>query len=94
MRNGSHRSPWHGLLLTAGVGIVAASLFTGGASHYSAAHPSTDAPRSHAVRLRLADAHSDACLWNRTQCLKGCDGASSCSNQCQVNYDNCMRQGQ
>jgi len=94
MQNGSHRSPWRGLLLTAGVAIVAAGLFTGNASHYSAAHPSTDAPRSQAAGLRLADGHSDACKWNYDNCMKGCDGATQCSNQCRVNYDKCMQQGQ
>lgn len=39
-----------------------------------------------------ADTHSDVCLANYRQCLKGCDGATSCSNQCKVNYDNCMKQ--
>jgi hypothetical protein len=40
----------------------------------------------------FTDAHSDACLANYKQCIKGCDGATSCSNQCKTNYDNCMRQ--
>jgi len=43
--------------------------------------------------IRLADTHSDACLWNYNNCLKGCDGAASCSSQCKVNYDGCLRQG-
>ena len=38
------------------------------------------------------DAHADACKWNRDNCLKGCDGATSCSNQCWVNYNKCMDQ--
>ncbi len=44
-------------------------------------------------RLILADGHSDQCLANYKQCMKGCDGATSCSNQCQVNYDQCLKQG-
>ena len=40
----------------------------------------------------LTDGHSDQCLANYNQCMKGCDGATSCSNQCKTNYDNCMRQ--
>jgi hypothetical protein len=36
--------------------------------------------------------HSDACLANYNQCIKGCDGATSCSKQCKTNYDNCMKQ--
>jgi hypothetical protein len=39
-----------------------------------------------------ADGHSDQCLANYNQCMKGCDGATSCSKQCKVNYDNCMKQ--
>ena len=40
----------------------------------------------------LTDGHSDQCLANYNQCMKGCDGATSCSDQCKTNYDNCMRQ--
>ena len=40
----------------------------------------------------MPDAHADACAHNRDVCLKGCDGATSCSNQCWTNYNNCMRQ--
>ncbi len=42
---------------------------------------------------RLADTHADVCLANEQQCLKACDGATSCSNQCEVNYQGCMSQG-
>ena len=38
------------------------------------------------------DGHADLCLANYNQCMKGCDGATSCSNQCKVNYDACMKQ--
>lgn len=41
-----------------------------------------------------ADTHADQCMANYKQCMKGCDGATSCSNQCQINYDNCMKQNQ
>ena len=40
--------------------------------------------------LGMTDAHADACKLNRDNCLKGCDGATSCSNQCVTNYDKCM----
>jgi hypothetical protein len=30
------------------------------------------------------------CQSNLTQCLNGCDGATSCSAQCQTNYCQCM----
>jgi hypothetical protein len=43
---------------------------------------------------RLADAHTDACVYNYNQCMNGCGGASGCEGQCQANYDGCMSQGQ
>jgi hypothetical protein len=43
---------------------------------------------------RLADAHTDACVYNYNQCMDGCGGASGCEGQCQANYDGCMSQGQ
>lgn len=48
----------------------------------------------HALKfLKLAQTHADICMQNRQQCLSGCDGAESCSNQCEVNYQGCMDQG-
>ena len=41
-----------------------------------------------------AQSHADICQANYDQCIKGCDGATSCSNQCQVNKDGCNNQGQ
>jgi hypothetical protein len=55
------------------------------------------APARHAIPRaysRIVDAHADVCLANEQQCLQGCAGATSCSNQCQVNYQACMAQGQ
>jgi hypothetical protein len=49
-----------------------------------------DAESSHMIGM--TDAHADACAHNRDVCLKGCDGATSCSNQCWTNYNNCMKQ--
>jgi len=43
---------------------------------------------------RLADAHSDACDYNYSECMNGCGGASGCEGQCQTNYEGCMSQGQ
>ena len=43
---------------------------------------------------RLADAHTDACVYNYNQCMDGCGGASGCEVQCQANYDGCIEQGQ
>jgi|ERR1039458_1838821 hypothetical protein len=40
--------------------------------------------------IGMTDGHADACKWNRDNCLKGCDGATSCSNQCWTNYNKCM----
>jgi hypothetical protein len=31
------------------------------------------------------------CKANYDQCMKGCDGAAQCSNQCMVNYNGCLR---
>jgi hypothetical protein len=30
------------------------------------------------------------CKANCDQCMKGCDGAAQCSNQCAVNYNGCL----
>ena len=43
--------------------------------------------------LKLAQTHADICLENEQQCLQGCDGAQSCSDQCGTNYEGCMNQG-
>jgi hypothetical protein len=43
---------------------------------------------------QLADQHADNCKANYDQCMKGCNGATSCSNQCQTNYNGCMQNGQ
>ena len=39
----------------------------------------------------MADGHDQLCKDNYNRCMKGCDGATSCSNQCQTNYNNCMK---
>jgi hypothetical protein len=44
--------------------------------------------------IRLADGHADICKANEDTCLQGCDGATSCSDQCRKNYDGCMGQNQ
>lgn len=41
-----------------------------------------------------AQSHADICQANYLQCINGCAGAQSCSNQCQVNKDQCNSQGQ
>jgi hypothetical protein len=43
--------------------------------------------------LNLAQSHADICQANLNNCLQGCAGATSCSNQCQVNYQGCMASG-
>jgi hypothetical protein len=40
---------------------------------------------------KLADQHADNCKWNYDQCVQGCAGATSCTNQCQTNYNGCMQ---
>ena len=66
-----------------------------GSSAYTHSDPSAaHAPLAveHGV-VRLAQTHADICLDNETQCLQGCDGAQSCSAQCEANYQGCMNQG-
>ena len=41
-----------------------------------------------------AQSHADICQANYNQCINGCGGAQSCSNQCQTNKDQCNSQGQ
>lgn len=43
---------------------------------------------------QLADQHADNCKANYDQCMKACDGMTSCSNQCTTNYNGCMQNGQ
>ena len=31
------------------------------------------------------------CQANYNQCMRGCGGAQSCSNQCMTNYNGCLR---
>lgn len=40
--------------------------------------------------LRFAGSPA-VCKANYDQCMKGCDGAAQCSNQCMVNYNGCLR---
>jgi len=49
------------------------------------------APRNRLSPTRLA-ANQAACQYNYNQCMRGCGGMASCSNQCAVNYQGCMRQ--
>jgi len=37
-----------------------------------------------------AGGNAQACLDNYNQCLKGCDGATQCSNACKDNYNRCL----
>jgi len=38
--------------------------------------------------------HTDICVANRAQCLRGCDGMAQCSNACEINYQGCLRAGE
>ncbi|MHB8254726.1 MAG: hypothetical protein ACYDEV_13745 [Acidiferrobacter sp.] len=38
--------------------------------------------------------HTDICVANRDQCLRGCDGMAQCSNTCEINYQGCLRAGE
>jgi hypothetical protein len=51
-----------------------------------------DFPARSSLHVMAADTHADQCIANYNQCMKGCDGAASCSKQCKVNYDKCMDQ--
>ena len=37
-----------------------------------------------------AQSHDQICLDNYNRCVKACDGATGCTNQCKANYDGCM----
>ena len=54
---------------------------------------SAEAPRRETPLILAQTTHAQLCQANLDQCLKGCDGAESCSRQCRVNYDGCMAQG-
>jgi len=51
------------------------------------------APLTAQIKIRpLVLAGSPAvCKANYDQCMKGCDGAAQCGNQCMVNYNGCLR---
>jgi hypothetical protein len=47
--------------------------------------------QNHQNRRPLIVAGSpEVCLSNYNQCMRGCDGMQSCSNQCQRNYQGCL----
>jgi hypothetical protein len=49
-------------------------------------------PTQHNGRpMIVAGGNAALCKANYDQCIKGCDGMASCSNQCTTNYNNCMR---
>jgi hypothetical protein len=41
--------------------------------------------------LILAGGYAALCKANYDQCIKGCDGIASCSNQCATNYSKCLQ---
>jgi hypothetical protein len=43
------------------------------------------------MRSMLLAGSPAICKANYDQCMKGCDGAAQCSNQCMVNYNGCLR---
>jgi hypothetical protein len=38
----------------------------------------------------VAQTHDQICKANYDNCIRACDGATSCSNQCLVNYNGCL----
>jgi hypothetical protein len=88
------------------IGMVAAiglTIATGAAALAYEPAPTISAPQTaltpqtlvtmHHMR-KLADAHADICKQNLDSCTNGCGGATSCTNQCQTNYNGCMQNGQ
>jgi hypothetical protein len=41
--------------------------------------------------LILAGGNAALCKANYDQCIKGCAGMASCSNQCTTNYNKCIQ---
>ncbi|HUW79614.1 MAG TPA: hypothetical protein VMV54_01820 [Acidocella sp.] len=92
-------------ICTIAFAIAASAIFIGGQLSYGHAEQIIGKSSSGAVSrmnrtlehqrpaVRLAETHADICLSNEKQCLKGCDGATSCSKQCVANYDGCMKEG-
>ncbi|MDE2163347.1 MAG: hypothetical protein KGJ53_09305 [Alphaproteobacteria bacterium] len=92
-------------ICTIAVAIAASAIFIGGQLSYGHAQQiagnTSSGVESQMNRtlvhprsiMRFADGHADICLSNEQQCLKGCDGATSCSKQCVANYDGCMKEG-
>ncbi len=91
--------------VTVAFAIAASAIFIGGQFSYGHAQQITGTNSSGVVSqmnrtleharpaVKLADGHADICLANEQQCLKACDGFTSCSKQCKANYDGCMKQG-
>ena len=80
--------------LIAAAACLAATLAVGLSAYAPATLTPQEMSRALAtLHVRLADGHSDACKANFDQCMKGCSGATSCSNQCQTNYNGCMGNG-
>ena len=74
--------------------VVVLALVLGNPAAFSqstAAAPSTDT-LTPPVRIAQSS-HTQICQDNYNQCMRGCDGAASCSNQCKVNLDGCLSQG-
>jgi hypothetical protein len=44
----------------------------------------------HKIKSFVVAGSPAVCKANYDQCMKGCDGASSCSNQCMTNYNGCL----
>jgi hypothetical protein len=72
------------------IGLLALFALCAAGSAVLAAGPGA---HDNSAPIRLAQtAHAKICKANEDACLKACDGATSCSNQCVTNYTGCMSQ--
>jgi len=76
--------------LVAGIGLVIAFMPIGNATQTEPQERPPIASHGSAQLLRLAGTPA-ACKWNYDQCMKGCNGAQQCSNQCMANYTACLK---
>jgi len=76
--------------LIACIALAASFTQTGQATQLQQHEMSPIASDGNQRLLRLAGS-PEVCKGNYDQCIKGCDGAQQCSNQCLVNYNGCLK---
>jgi hypothetical protein len=50
----------------------------------------TQLSASHRIKPIVVAGSPEVCKANYDQCMRGCAGAQSCSNQCMTNYNGCL----